>query len=1031
MEYTLIHFSDLHFKNDTENRYRLEKLCEDIATIPLGTNIITAFTGDLVQSGEQEQYEVLWDLLICPLIEAKHQIVLVPGNHDIQRDRTSADAAQKVLKDKASSYLFSGSQFVGWPEADGLKGPLENYFHFETLFDPFIDRSHYGFVKQFGDLSIIGMNSTWLSHFRDGGGSDRGNLRVEPYVLQKYAESLPSNNFKVLMLHHPFDWLEESTRDAVTSLSMKHFDLVLFGHVHTADTTTLIRNESGATFIQSPPLRADWSKGTNGYSIIRCNVAARAVEITYRSYSKSRRLFVPGEDFGDKGVSYPRKEDRDHYKNAPSLSALAQRFLAAAPHDFVDWHRKNIRAKSMYIESFIVPNVLRATDSEEGTWLEPPIPLTKILDASTKDRFVIAPADSGLTTSAFLAVKALAESVATGGEIPVFFDAGASSINRAAILRSMVQCCIVSYTFSEMEHLALEGSVRLICDGLDLSNADRFNTFRETMRKHFPKVRVIAFVCTEKVGRSVSSLVFPTLSVMEDEIFELGELGVEQIREFIAMHRKKVDVVIANRLANLAIESLSQMNEPVFPSTVAVLIETLLQDTEFRPLNKVKLLDRYVECLLGRFELEDVREGTFSSFDKIKLLSFIARRILESDAAGLSQEQWKRHLSNYETDFMIELPKGLLEEFEEKGLLISENGQITFRADYLFSYFVAQQMKSDQDFARQIVSGDGIFRHYSEVIYYGELEGTNTAEVLNQLYAQVDLLEERLLEQYSREGIDLTAEWRESSKDSFEEMIAVIEEFETACKANPDPSVADLRDNQRLEGVLRRRGIARREDVLEIEARLLVALRLYGHLLRNALHIAGSEKLKHIGKLYDAAEIWVGFMSALRVEIASSPMTIAGGVCFINRRAAIDRGRSIADFKYDAPNSISRILADSVRNPLLSVALRTALPSLSPMGALFAREALLNLPGSENRRAYLDSIGSAQDQTLVHASLRSLKRQYLGSGRNTELLDHATQLVVGIRKVVGERSLGDPSRLEKQRLIRDLRRKSSNDVDGS
>lgn len=1024
MEVSIIHLSDLHFKNDTENRFRLEKLREDLAAIPLGSNVITAFTGDLVQSGDQEQYDVLFETLLGPLIEANHQIVVVPGNHDVQRALADPILAAGFLKDRASSYLFSGSSLISSPLAEGSIGPLKNYTELETLFEPYSERNYYGYVKQIGDVSIVGMNSTWLSHERGEGESDRGRLRVEPHILAKYAENLPPNGLKVLLLHHPLDWLEETTRDAVTAIATKNFDLVLFGHVHTADLTSLVRNENGASFIQAPPLRADWSKGTNGYAVIRCNTESRASEITYRSFSKSRRKFVLGEDFGAGGVSYPKESDRKFYRNAPSLSSLAQKFQAETPHDFVDWHRRNIRAKSSYIESFITPQIQKVAYGEDEQWLEAPAHLSNIFEVSSRDHFIIAPADSGLSTSAFLTVKGIAERTKDTGIIPVFFDAGEASVNRASILRSMVQTCLVRYTTAEMEHLASEGMVRIIVDGLNLSNAEHFNNFRSIMKQFFPTTPIIAFVRTEKVGQAISSEDHPALSLVDDDVFELGELGVEQIRDVIAMHRKGLDGATTARLANHAVESLALMNEPIFPSTVAVLVETLVQDNDFRPINKARLLDRYVECLLGRFELEDVREGTFSSHDKIEFLSFVARKILEKDRGGLTSEEWKQTRAGYQKDYLIELPNGLLGEFEEKGLLVSESGRITFRADYLFSYFIARQMKSDADFAKEITKTDGIFKHHSEVIYYGELEGTDIGSVLNQLYNHVDRLEEVLIEEYSRNGIDLTTEWEDAVDDDPKEIGAIIDELVEVDKTDPDPNAADFHDNQKLVNVLRRRGIARRQDVAESEARLLVAMRLYGQLIRNALHISAAEKLQHLEKLYEAAEVWVGFMSASRAHISSSPVTVAGGVRFINNGAIINRAKSIADFKYNAPNTVSKILSEAVKNPQLSIALRTVLPKLSEMGALFAREAILALPSADNRQAYLTSIKGSTDPTLVTASLRVLKRQYLGSGRNSELSHHSSEIVGSIQKIVGERALGDPAKLEKRKLVRDMKAKA-------
>ena len=585
----------------------------------------------------------------------------------------------------------------------------------------------------------------------------------------------------------------------------------------------------------------------------------------------------------------------------------------------------------------------------------------------------------------------------------------------------MVQTGLTRYTTAEMEHLAAEGAVRLIVDGLNLSNANHFNNFRQIMRKFFPKLPIVAFVRTEKVGQAVSSLDHPALSLVDDDVYELAELGVQQIREVIAMHRKKLNDNTIDKLANHAIESLSQINEPIFPSTVAVLIETLVQDHDFRPINKARLLDRYVECLLGRFELEDVREGTFSSHDKIEFLSYVARKILEQDSGGLTDREWIDASGSYEAGYLIELPRGLLKEFEEKGLLVSEGGRITFRADYIFSYFIARQMKSDAVFAERITTGNSLFKHHGEVVFYGELEGTDTGSVLDQVYKQVDQLEETLLEQYSKAGIDLSVEWLNSVSDDPKEVIEVFKELAEVDSSEPDPAVADRRDNQRLANVLRRRGVARRHDVAESEARLLVAMRLYGQLIRNALHIPAKDKLRHLAKLYAAAEVWVGFMSAAREHIGSSPVTVAGGVRFINHGALFDREKSIADFKYNAPNSVSRVLADAVKNPQLSVALRSVLPQLTEMGALFAREALLTLPSRDNQEAYLQSIKAAKDKTLVTASMRVLRREYLGSGRNSDIRAHSEGIVGGIRSVVGDRALGDPHRLEKQRLVRDMK----------
>ena len=1027
MHITLIHLSDLHFDNNADSRNRVDLVYEDIVKeTRLDGNVVILFTGDLVQSGKREQFQLLFDKLLVRLSEISKGITIVPGNHDVQYGLADPKQAMELLNDKESSYLFSGSSFVQTPYGDKSNGPLSNYMDLEDLFDPYQERNFFGFTKLVGDLSIVGMNSAWLSHERESNDSDRGNLRVEPHILKEYSEGLSKNSFRVLLLHHQLDWLEENSRSEIRSLAIKNFDLVLFGHEHTADATSLIQQENGVSMVQSPPLCSNYSKGTNGYSIIRCDPETKTIEITYRSYSESRREFVSGEDFAKGGVYYPTERDEKHFKIKPPLSALAQKFIESDEPDYTSWYGENIRSKSRHIDEFITPNIMRVVSVDGGERLEPPSSLTQLFSKSTKDQFVIAPADSGLSTSAFLTLKGIAQQVKDTGVIPVFFDAEDSKIYKSAILRSMTQTCMAKYTSTEMQHLADQGSVRLIVDGLNLSNPDLFNEFRETMKKCFPKVRIVAFVRTEKVNQAIAGDKDPDISPIKDEVFALAELNAGQVREIISIHPDMSnDEIIVNDLSNRTLESLEQINEPVFPSTVAVLVETLSRDNDFRPINKARLLDRYVECLLGRFEMEDVREGVFSSHDKIQLLSYIARKLLERDKYGLSHDEWNRDISEYEETYLIKLPKNLLQEFEEKGLMVSEDGQITFRADYLFSYFIAYQMKSDDVFAKNLISGDGLYRHGEEVIFYAELEGTNKAKVLEPLYEQANILKEELFEQYKNEGIDLTTEWKNAVVEKKADTEKLVVELENADKIDPDPKIADARASERLATVIRSRGIRRRQDVVETEQRLLIAMKMYSRLIRNAQNIKGDDKIEHIRRLYDVAEMWVGFMMSARHDIASSYIHVAGGVRFINKGAILDRAKSIADFKYNGPNSVSTVLAEAMRNPQLSPALQRALPKLSPMGALFAREVLLGLPSDDNINAYLDSIKmSKENETLLVASLRRLRQEYLESGRNTAVKNHTLGIINRVIKIsgeIGKITIGDLEQLKRRHLLRDLK----------
>lgn len=1027
MNATIVHLSDLHFKNDAENKFRLSCLRADLERLQSDGPICTVFTGDLVNAGDENHFDLLFDELVGPLIELSHEVFVVPGNHDIQRAVADRSFADGILADHASSYLFGDHIGVRNDHPDPTFDALVNYRNFEDLFGPYDQQNYWGYTATRGSVSIVGLNSAWLCSERPTGSTDRGALRVEPAVLEKFAKSLPIDTLRIALLHHPLDWLEEATRSAVNDLLIEHTDLVLFGHVHANNVVGQVKGSSNCLFFQAPPLRAGWSKGTNGYAIIRGNIDHKRFEVEYRSYSQTRREFVLGEDFTSGGRLHPRPEDSEFFRTSPPLSGLLRRYSEAEPFDYADWYRVHIRSKSRVIGSFVIPKAHPILASDEGQAYGPPQAVTQIVSDSSRDQFFIAPLDAGSTTAAYLGFRHLSETFSSHHQVPAYFDAGRETINKASILRKISQTSPLRYSHSEVERLAVEGSVVVVVDGLCLGDVDQFNLFRDTADRHLPKVRFIYFLSTERRGVYPTGTGEPRLSSGEDEIYEFAQLEVDDIRSMIAMRVPDKAEAVREGVVSHVVESFRQMDEPIFASTVAVVIDTITQDPEFKPLNKARLIERYVECLLGRFDLDDVREGTFSSSDKINFLSFVARQLLESHRVGMDENRWTEIASDYQTRFLIELPRGLLDEFLEKGLLTMEGGEITFRGDDLFSFFVAQQMKRDADFAAELVQGPGLFRHYREITVYGELEGTDVGKVLEVVSMELSEIETTLLENYSRIGIDLTEEWQAACAET--EAGAASKSLDEAVSglgsANATAKGADQYDNAELAQIDRRRGVAERQEVREAEARLLIGMRIYGLLLKNALHLEAAEKLCHLKKLYEAAELWVGFMCAGRAVIGRHPIVIAGGVRFINQGAAIDPERSYRDFKFNAPNTVSRLIAGTLRNPQLAIAIRSLIDDLEPMSQLFARDILLEIPSSQNKDVFLGSLKRETNIDLITCAMRTLRSRYLAAGRDRVRRDHLEGIVEAIARDSRISTGVDFSKLKKARLVQDLRQKAA------
>jgi hypothetical protein len=752
-------------------------------------------------------------------------------------------------------------------------------------------------------------------------------------------------------------------------------------------------------FVQSPPLRAGWSKGNNGYSIVTADIREKTYQIEYRSYSEPRRVFVKGEEFASDGVRFPRDKDRVYFVASRSSSeGLLARFEQAESFDYTDWYRSHIRAKSKTAGGFVVPKSSRIQSDESDTITGTPQLISSLISQSDSDQFYIAPLDAGSTTAAYLAFKHLAETFLAHRTIPVYFDAAREKVNRASILRAATQTSLGGFSHAEIEQLSESGRLTFVIDGLCLSDPDQFNLLRQTFSKHFSSLRIIVFANTDKIGASGEGASDLQLSVELDEVYELAQMDVADIREMIQIQRSDLNADAVDVVVSHVVSSFRQMDEPIFASSVAVVLDTLRQDPEFKPINKARLIERYVECLLGRFDLEDVREGTFSSGDKIDLLSFAARKFMESGSTSVEEGTWNDIMSKYERTYLLDLPAELLEEFLSKGILTIENGRVTFRGDHMYTFFVARQMKADPDFAAEMIRDHGVFRHHREVVVYAELEGTNIRAVLDDVHDLLGEVETGILEAYSRVGVDLTTEWQAACSEGPESGHSLDDAADKLNGTKPTRDDADHVDDADLAMIDRRRGVAQRSDVKEAEARFLVAMKLYSLLIKNGMQVPAADKLRHLTRLFDFAELWVGIMCARRDLIGRYPVVIAGGVRYLNPEAISNTEKSISNFKYNAPNAISRILSSALGNPQLSPALRSLVPTLEPMQALFARDALLEIPGQKNAETYLRSLAGTSDVVLATSSLRTLRSKYLGSSRSKERRTHFENLVSEIGK---------------------------------
>lgn len=304
---TWIHLSDLHFGHGRTGEMRFDQetvidaIRDDVRLMAgeLGPPDVVFLTGDIAFSASTDEYSdastwlgsLLGDLKIGP-----DRLLMVPGNHDVNRKKVSEGSSQEVhdalrLKPaKLFDYLEKEDKMAAiWPK-------LAAYQQFAEKLDsttisaakPFWTRQ---LDNRLGPVKVIGLNTVLLSFNSD----DRpDNLALGLRQLKSaIAESKAKEDASLLLVlqHHPPEWLVdgEGLREGLG----KFPNILLCGHVHSPhglvstslDSASRIELVAGAGHMDAGDL------GEHAYAWGR--LTREGLEYYPRAWRARQRRFLP------------------------------------------------------------------------------------------------------------------------------------------------------------------------------------------------------------------------------------------------------------------------------------------------------------------------------------------------------------------------------------------------------------------------------------------------------------------------------------------------------------------------------------------------------------------------------------------------------------------------------------------------------------------------------------------------------------------------------------------------------------------
>lgn len=235
-----LHMSDFHVgKDDYASEKMFQYILEHVKR-QKAAGIVPDFiflTGDIANRAKVSEYEAFWLNFLVPLQESiggniAQRTFIVPGNHDVERDVHTAFSREEMTK--VDSQYFDPTE-AGKKNRNMILPRFKNYIDNDmTESKAALGSLEGSFSKSVTihglDIGIVGMNTAWLCK----GEGDRGALTIGKPLLEKSLETASKCRYKIVLGHHPLDWLREAEQKSVTSLLAKYNAIYMHGHMHTA-----------------------------------------------------------------------------------------------------------------------------------------------------------------------------------------------------------------------------------------------------------------------------------------------------------------------------------------------------------------------------------------------------------------------------------------------------------------------------------------------------------------------------------------------------------------------------------------------------------------------------------------------------------------------------------------------------------------------------------------------------------------------------------------------------------------------------
>ena len=297
MNIAFVHFSDFHISSNSHFLdYKIKATIKAISTIKNIDEYVIIFSGDLVNSGNANEYKKARFLMNKLLFGIKElnggkftSLFYVPGNHDLalpQNARIAEDIIDEYNNKQIDNVLNREISY------------LDNYYDFvgnKNLYNRLLQTKKLNFNNYLVQLNLI--NTSPFS-----------TLKPNDKELHYFPENEISNlrrgsdvNLCITVMHHSYEWFNWNSKNHLEKEIINTSEIIFTGHDHIAHNTSVSVDNSSDTCISAAG-KIDYcsSDSVDSFNMMVVNSSDNTINGYIFNWNSQKNIFVAKNELKNK-----------------------------------------------------------------------------------------------------------------------------------------------------------------------------------------------------------------------------------------------------------------------------------------------------------------------------------------------------------------------------------------------------------------------------------------------------------------------------------------------------------------------------------------------------------------------------------------------------------------------------------------------------------------------------------------------------------------------------------------------------------